>query len=187
MPASTLTTTVEALNFSGDVVGSMTLALDSHQQTNQNPLPQLIESNGVWTQPAPTWTQCASFSPNSATDAVLDFVAVISGVVAGTPRFTRCRGERGFPRVHVTWNATSSRSEQHRRQRHPLEGVRGTQWVQVFGPSADPNATGADPTITLAADRKSGTVDTWPGSETSVIPQTSASTVVHVRGSWRCG
>lgn len=179
---------IEAVNFAGAVVGSLTVGLDPHPNTDQNPVPALVQNNdGTVTQPAPTWTQCASFKSDAVPDPFGDFTAVISGVVGGT-RFSLLIDIREDSTAYTTPGTPVHLGTDNYYGDISLYRVAdGKSWVQVYGPSTDPNALGAPPTVTLAADRKSGTIDAWLGSETSVIPQTDALPVVHVAGSWRCG
>lgn len=174
---STATPLAEHLKFSGDVSGVLTTGIDPHPITHDNPLPAYVEQNGVFTAPAPTWTQCSDFDVSGAGR---DYVAVIIGMV-GTKRYAvtaeineddPAYTKPGTPLRPGTTNSGGGINVYE-------VGGQGRQWQQVLGPAGQEPAM-----IVLHPDRASGTVDAWLA--TTDQSQKIATGTLHLQGNWRC-
>lgn len=179
-PSSTPSATkplTEHLTFSGDVSGILAAGDEPHPITHNNPIPNYVEQNGTFFDPAPTWTQCSDFEVSGAGQ---DYVAVIVGKV-GTGRYAvtveineddPAYTNPGTPlRPGVTNSGGSIEIYEI--------GGQNRRWQQVYGPAQQ------EPVISLRSDKTSGTVDAWLA--TTDQSQKTASGTLHLQGDWRCG
>jgi hypothetical protein len=178
-PTVAATPLPEHLTFQGDVVGVLTKGLFPHPLTHNNPIPDYVqEPDGTIFDPAPSWTQCADVSANDIT-LVPDYLAVIVGTVGtrrvaltieineDNPAYTR-------PGTKLLPGDTNSGGSVEVYEM----GGQNRRWQQVYGPALQ------DTVIVLNPGRVSGTLDSWMAS--TDFSQTSASSTLHVQGSWRC-
>ncbi len=167
----------EHLTFHGDISGILTMGIDPHPLTHDNPIPDFVQQpDGTFFDPAPPWTQCSDFT----TSAGQDYVAVIVGNVEtrryavtieineDDPAYTKPGTELRLGNINSGGSVEVYEM-----------GGKNRRWQQVYGPALQ------DTMIVLHAKRVSGTVDAWMA--TTDQSQKSAQSTLHMQGDWRCG
>ncbi|MFE4459522.1 hypothetical protein ACFROC_19380 [Nocardia tengchongensis] len=165
----------ESLTFDGQIVGQLTEGLNPKAPSGRNP------STG-WNRR--TETRCSTFDSNyhGAKD---DFVADIVGTVAGKEVTVSIEinldsdAYKNPGQTFVWRNNLDGGAELY------IDGDKEARYNHR-APGTDSRTLGADYSVSISSDRKSGTFDGWfdTGSGRSKSQETP---VIHVAGQWRCG
>lgn len=169
---------VENLTFQGDISGTLTTGINPQPLTHSDPIPDLVQqSDGTYSEPAPTNTQCSDFDSGYGQD----YIAVIVGNV-GTMRYAIAieisESNPAYTKPETALHLRGSRDDQGSVEVYEMGG-KNRRWQQVYGPALQ------DTTIVLHTDRASGTVDTWLATNDQSM--NDASSTLHMQGEWKCG